>query len=659
MVAFLSGLFLGPGARAAERLPIEDFARESEMDQLSLSPNGKYVAFLRLSEGRMMVFVNSLDENKRWAIDPGTAAFANDALEEVEFYTWVSDKRLLLGTAVWETQYGVVAVNFDGSGVMPISGYETIKPGSLHSPATFVRQVLATGFEQDPVLLMVDDHFYAPGSSVYPDVVKVDTETGFISKEVKNSGNIVAWSADHRGVVRAGLVSQGNFFGMVYRDTEIDPWRVVLPPEDNVGYLQLLGYDAGRGRFIVASLNQNRRWAPYEVDPSTGKLGDPILSNPSYDIAEVRGSFRIDGLSLSGPIFSSNHHLVGYRYFTEVPRVKWFDPEFASYQGKMDQSVPDTVNIPTHVSRDGKRILWFCFSDRDPGSYVLSDLETNKLRFLGKRMSGINPAKMSPMKPIKYTARDDVVIHGYLSVPVNHEAKNLPLIVLPHGGPWERDTWGFDPLVQLLVNRGYGVLQMNYRGSSGYGEALFEKGQREIGGKIQDDIEDGTRWAIASGIADPKRVAIVGASYGGYSALFALGQTPALYRCGVSIAGVTDWLDIFRRWRHDSDYERANEFWREQIGDPEKDIERLRAVSPVNFAEKITAPVLLIQGKEDRIVPKQQANLMIAALEKAGRKPEKLFLSKVGHSYGHQKERTMLYKRVVEFLEKNLGPGVE
>jgi dipeptidyl aminopeptidase/acylaminoacyl peptidase len=209
----------------------------------------------------------------------------------------------------------------------------------------------------------------------------------------------------------------------------------------------------------------------------------------------------------------------------------------------------------------------------------------------------------------------------------------------------------------LIANRGYAVLQMNYRGSLGYGEEFYQTARREIGGKIQDDIEDATRWAIAAGVADPKRIAIFGGSYGGYSALFALGKNPELYRCGISFAGVTDWPAIYE----DSDVAEnklSKKYWREQIGDPEKDQINLRAISPVYFAEAIAAPVLILQGKQDQRVPQDQAKRMIDALEKVGRKPESLILPRLGHNLGRESERNQIFGAVVDFLEKHLGPGV-
>ncbi|MEO5959819.1 MAG: S9 family peptidase, partial [Opitutaceae bacterium] len=379
---------------------------------------------------------------------------------------------------------------------------------------------------------------------------------------------------------------------------------------------------------------------------------------PEYDILPDHFIPSIDGHALAAPLFSpKNDILLGIRYVSEAPRVKWLDPDFTRHHVALDRATPDMVNLLVDVSLDGKRMLWFAFSDRNPGKYLLTDTEGRSLKVLASRMSWIKPAQMAQMLAIKYQARDGLVIHGFLTVPVGAQPKSLPMIVMPHGGPWVRDVWGFDPLVQLLANRGYAVLQMNYRGSPGYGEELVTQAKRQIGRQIQDDIEDATRWAIAAGVADPKRVAIVGRSYGGYSALFALGHNPDLYRCGISIAGVTDWPAIYNT-TNVADYREARRFWLENIGDPDKEKDLLKSISPVNFADKIVAPVLIVQGKEDPRVPPDQARRMIAAMEKVGYKPESLFLTGVGHNFGREKSRTEIFKRVVEFLEKQMGPGI-
>jgi dipeptidyl aminopeptidase/acylaminoacyl peptidase len=260
------------------------------------------------------------------------------------------------------------------------------------------------------------------------------------------------------------------------------------------------------------------------------------------------------------------------------------------------------------------------------------------------------------MNLIKYKARDSQLIHGYLTLPPGRPRQNLPFVVMPHGGPAARNVWEFDPLVQMLANRGYAVLQMNYRGSPGYGQVFFSKGRHEIGGAIENDIEDGTRGAIKSGLADYRRMAIVGASYGGYSALFGLGHNPGLYRCGISIAGVTDWLALGSSLTG-GEGKFAREYWSQQVGDLTHEGEFLKSISPVNFADKITAPLLIIQGKDDKIVPPRQARLMIDALQSAGHPPESLFIAHEGHGFFSTEARMEEFKAIEAFLAKNLGPG--
>jgi dipeptidyl aminopeptidase/acylaminoacyl peptidase len=257
------------------------------------------------------------------------------------------------------------------------------------------------------------------------------------------------------------------------------------------------------------------------------------------------------------------------------------------------------------------------------------------------------------MFPIKYKARDGLLIRGYLTVPKGQKPEKLPLVMMPHGGPWARDVWGFDPLVQMLANRGYAVLQVNFRGSIGYGDEFAEKGRKEFGGAVQHDIEDGTRWAIAQGIADPKRVAIVGGSFGGYCALHALGKSRDLYRCGVAMAAVTDWADIIKR-ADNAEYRLAHQHWIKQLGDPKIDRAALDAISPVNFAKDIAAPVLLIHGRDDRTVPIAQAKKMASALEAAGRPPSTLYFFGEGHNTSEEKNRIEELKRIESFLAQHM-----
>ena len=645
-------------AEVPGRLPVEYFAREPTTNQARLSPDGKRVAFLRDYNGRASLHVAELDKEKLTRLDVGEATLVNDAQKEVASFRWVGNDRLVITTAVWNSIYGVVAANWDGGQAVPISGYEDNRI-SLNGGKLFATEVIHDFQDKDRSILMLDRHEDGGGSPNRPDILKVDTLSGNVFTLLKNPGEVTRWGLDFNGVPRLGILAHGEQSGAIYRETEQAPWRTILPLENRAGgQIRPVGFDAASGRIFVSALTAEKRWTIFPLDPATGVMGAPLLQDPEYDIVSERLG-DVAGVTLSGAILSRKKQtLVGIRFYKEAPRVKWFDREFAGYQSAVDHAMPDTVNLFVNSSTDEKRMLWYAFSDQNPGEYFILDNEKHALKLLAPRMGWVKPAQMAPMLNVKYHARDGLLIHGYLTVPAGQELKNLPLVVMPHGGPWVRDLWGFDPLIQLLANRGYAVLQMNYRGSPGYGEELFRSARRQIGRQIQDDIEDATRWAIAAGVADPKHIAIMGASYGGYSTLFGLGHNPELYRCGVSLAGVTDWPDIFDDRRNDPDYKAANKYWRREIGDPDKDRAMLQSISPVNFADRITAPVLIIQGKEDRTVPQNQAKLMIAALEKTGRKPESLFVPNLGHSWGNEKQRIEIFKRVIAFLETNLGPGV-
>lgn len=643
---------------ARDRVPIEDFARTPDTAQARLSPDGKLLAFIREADGRPTLHTAEIDAQHITRLRLGEAEAIDGVEKTIGGFQWVGNQRLFVTTTVWDLFYGAIATNSDGSMTVGISGYE-LEPNSLRGPWLFAHEVLYRFLDVDQRILMLDRHESNPGSYNRPDIILVDTSNGNVSVLLKNPGEVRAWGVDGQGRVRFGILSHGEQSGAIYRDTEDAPWRTILPLAKRANSYRPIGFDAANNGFFVAALTDQKRRTVFPLNVSTGAVGQALLSDPEYDILPEHFTPAIDGHALAAPILApKTGALLGIRYVTDAPRVKWFDRELMRMQAAVDRAAPNTVNLLIDISLNGKRQLWFGYSDQNPGVYYLADLEKHSFKPLVPHMSWIKPAQMAQTLNVKYTARDGLVIHGFLTVPVGLEPKNLPLVVMPHGGPWVRDVWGFDPLIQLLANRGYAVLQMNYRGSPGYGEELYTNAKRQIGHQIQDDIEDATRWAIKTGVADPTRVAIFGESYGGYSALFATGQNPELYRCAISFAGVTDWPAMFNK-SDAAEYKDAKRYWREQIGDPKDDAAMLAAISPINFADKITAPVLLIQGKDDRRVPPDQAKRMSAALEKTGHKPELLLISGLGHTLGREKQRLVIFKAVVDFLEKNLGPGAD
>jgi dipeptidyl aminopeptidase/acylaminoacyl peptidase len=631
------------GLSAAETIPVEDFARPALVSQAKLSPDGQYAAFLREYEGRTMLFLTDLKQRTLSRVEPADVKGTLVSKEIREFH-WVSERRLVFTTVIWDHFItGVSAVDRDGRQWKTISGADANTP---NEDRLFAKTIIHVFDDQDQSILMLDQHEASGEQILYPTVVKVSTLTGHYATVAKNPGNVVNWGADQAGCVRVGITREGLKFGTIYREREDAPWRSFPPLDAGRGRIRPLGFGGSNQTLYVAALSPRKRWAVYPYDPTNGTLGDPIIDDPEYDINVP----LVDSV-----LTKRTTGVAGVYYVAEKPQVRWFDPGDAARQRAIDRAFPTTFNLITNRSRDDNRLLLLAYSDRDPGTYFLFDRVDNSMTLVGTRMGWIKPDRMAPMEPIQYPARDGLLIHGYVTYPLGAPRQNLPLVVMPHGGPSVRDVWGFDPLVQMLASRGYAVLQMNYRGSTGYGEEFHDKGRREVGRAIQDDIEDGTRWAIARDLADPKRIAIVGASYGGYATLFALGHNPDLYRCGVSISGVTDWVKFYENLA-DPEYKFARQYWTEQIGDPNTDESFLRSISPVNFADKITAPVLIIQGKEDQIVPPNQARAMLAALERAGRSPQSLFLDDEGHGIRSSAARIEEFKRIEAFLAKNLAP---
>jgi dipeptidyl aminopeptidase/acylaminoacyl peptidase len=310
------------------------------------------------------------------------------------------------------------------------------------------------------------------------------------------------------------------------------------------------------------------------------------------------------------------------------------------------------ISLQAHT-KDERLWIVAASSDRTPGTRYLYDAKADALTKLGDINPWIAAADMAPMKPIQYTARDGTVIHGYLTLPVGRPAKNLPVIVNPHGGPWARDAWGYNPEVQFLANRGYAVFQPNFRGSTGYGRAFWEKSFKQWGRTMQDDITDGVNWLVAQGIADPKRVGIYGASYGGYATLAGITLTPELYAAAVSYVGVSNMFTFMNTippyW------EPLRAMFYEMVGNPETEKEMLRAVSPVFLADRIRTPLFVAQGAKDPRVNKAESDQIVEALKKRGVPVEYMVKDNEGHGFRNQENQFEFYGAMEQFLGKHLA----
>ncbi len=372
----------------------------------------------------------------------------------------------------------------------------------------------------------------------------------------------------------------------------------------------------------------------------TKKIGECIFEHPEVDVENLLYSDK-------------RKKITGVAYFAEKRGYHFFDTERAVLQKDLEDRLPDVEVALNGSNRDETVFIVRTYSDKTAGAYYLYDTTDKSLTLLSEISPWISAKNMAAMQPIQYTASDGLTIHGYLTLPVGKEAKNLPVVINPHGGPWARDYWGYNPEVQFLANRGYAVLQMNYRSSVGYGKEFWTKGFKQWGKKMQDDISDGVRWLISEGIADPKRIAIYGGSYGGYATLAGITFTPELYTCAVDYVGVSNLFTLFETLP--PYWEQGRQMMYEMIGNPETEEALLKEVSPIYHIENIRVPLFVAQGANDPRVKKEHSDQIVDALKKKNIAVEYMVKDNEGHGFHNEENRFDFYRAMEKFLAEHLA----
>ncbi|MCL2010118.1 MAG: S9 family peptidase, partial [Synergistaceae bacterium] len=391
--------------------------------------------------------------------------------------------------------------------------------------------------------------------------------------------------------------------------------------------------------YIASNLDRDKT-AVYTFDPDDNKVLDLVYEHPEVDVSRLISSKK-------------RKVITGVVYTTDKSRYHFFDEERKKLQEILEDKFPGYDVAVTGMDDEERRLIFATYSDRTRGTYYLYDKETGETDVLAELAPWLEEAHMAPMTPIRFKSRDGLDINGYLTLPVGRENFDLPVVVIPHGGPSARDRWGFDSEAQFLANRGAAVLQVNFRGSTGYGKAFWEAGFKQWGKGMQNDVTDGVLWLIERGVADSKRVAIYGGSYGGYSALAGAAFTPDLYACAVSYVGPSN---IFTLLESIPPYwEPMRDMQYEMIGDPVKDKELLEEVSPVFHADRIKIPLLVAQGANDPRVKKAESDQIVEAVKKAGKDVVYIVKDDEGHGFRNEENRFYFYRAMEEFFRKHLG----
>lgn len=627
----VAALVAAPVAHAQPPQPaaptVSAFAALPVLRSPLLSPNGHRIAARATVDGKTELVVLNADDPE---LTPKVVKLGKGRLASL---TWAGNQRLLLTIVSVQLAPGLIMVP-----VMRLIAVE-VDSGDARfvdkkGQGIYAGDVLYTSSDGAWALVASQDNIFS-----YPSVKRVDLATGDSIVVEKAKDGVWDWYADDKGVVRAGVAYQGRRWTVWYRDNPQDKLRATkgkFAKDDDSAVDRLIFGNSNTSNWILTN-EKTGRFAVYKYDLETGTVADTVFEQPEVDVDDVY--YNAD----TGTI-------TAVTYQDDRPRTVWFDPKMKELQASLDRALPDAVNTVVGQSQDESRVLVRSGGASDPGRYFLLDRTTSRMHPVVDPYPAIDPAQLATVKSVRYAARDGLSIPAYLTLPRGRDPKGLPLIVLPHGGPAARDDWEYDPLVQFLASQGYAVLQPEFRGSTGYGKEFAERGYGEWGKKMQDDLDDGIEWLARSGQIDPKRVCIVGLSYGGYAALWGAIRNPERYRCAASWAGVTDLPAMIKYDRKLFTATRYYREWRSHVaGEKDSDLE---AVSPLAFAGRLKIPVFIAHGEDDETVPPKQGHEMVEALQKSGANVTSVFYKDSGHDFGSSKDLEDWLKRLGAFLAK-------
>lgn len=605
-----------------EKISLEDFFRNPEKIRFQISPNGDYLSYMAPWQNRLNVFTRRIDSGS--GTSNADQRVTNETERNVAGYFWGSNSRIVfLKDKGGDENFHLFSVTVDGIDERDLTPFEGIT----------VQVIDELEENDDEVIIGMNQR----NKEIF-DAYRLNIHTGALTLEAENSGNITDWVTDHAGEIRIAITTDGVNNSFLYREKKSDAFKVLLTTNFRESVSPLFFTFDNRQLYALSNLNRDKA-AIVLFDLDVGREKEVLFQHGEVDLGDLSYSRK-------------RQVLTGYSFIDWKRQIVFLDPETEKIYKHIEQKLGDGEIVLTSHNKDETKFLVRTYSDRTLGAYYLYDKPTDHLIHLAEVSPWLKKEELASMKPITYSSRDGFTVHGYLTIPLNSDEKNLPVVVNPHGGPWVRDAWGFNPEVQFLANRGYAVFQPNYRGSTGFGKKFWEASFKQWGKKMQDDITDGVAWLIKEGIADEKKIAIYGGSYGGYATLAGLAFTPDLYCCGIDYVGVSNLFTFMNTippyWKP------FLEMMFEMVGNPETEKELLHDASPVFHVEKIKAPLLVAQGANDPRVNINESNQIVEALRKKGVEVEYIVKDNEGHGFHNEENRFDFYRAMEKFLAAHL-----
>ncbi len=613
---------------AAEAPPphvdMKDFFKNPEMAGFQISPDGRHISYRAPWKSRMNIFVRKMGDSTATQV-------THDTIRDIGGYFWKGDRLVYSRDVNGDENYIVFSASIDGKDAKALTPEKDVRAGTmdrLHNIPGMETKIMIQMNQRNPQVF---------------DPYLCDIATGELKPLYNNSKeNFEGWISDHAGVIRMATKTDGTDQVFYYRANEKAPFTEYMRTGFKDAWYPLMFTFDNNNLIVAHNLDGRDKTAVVEWDLAGKKETKLIHDDKDNDVSSVDYSRKRKVLTMVTWTGAKEQ-----RHFLDEQTKALYDKLATKFEGYEYWIYGE--------NDDETMFMVWAGNDRQPGKYYFYDATNDVLEHVATLRPWINEEQMAEMKPISYTSRDGLTIHGYLTLPKGREAKNLPVVINPHGGPWARDEWGFNPEVQLLANRGYAVLQMNFRGSTGYGREFWTKSFKQWGKTMQDDITDGVEWLKKEGIADPERIAIYGASYGGYATLAGITYTPELYACAVDYVGVSNMFTFMNTippyW----------EAWRKQmyemVGDPKVDSLLLREASPVFFVDRIQVPLFIAQGATDPRVNKDESDQVVEALRARGVEVQYMVKDNEGHGFRNEENRFEFYDAMDKFLDTHIGAG--